>query len=43
MLNLGYNFGWKINLENYFDEKEFLDDDISTYHLFTVGFGFTWR
>ena len=43
MINLGYNFGWRIDMENYFDEKKFLDDDITTYHLFTVGFGFVWR
>ncbi len=43
MINLGYNFGWNINMKNYFEEKKFLDDDITTFHLFTVGFGFAWR
>ena len=43
MINIGYNYGWNINLKNYFDEKKFLDDDIFGYHLLTMGFGFTWR
>lgn len=43
MLNLGYDFGWNIDVSDIFDGGSITKDGISNYHLLTVGFGFTWN